>query len=220
MSKASRLLIGLGLSFAILGLAGFLLHSFSYPLALVLAVLFGIAGVLSSWARSARQTWVLFGVTTVVALLATYLWVVGGGIGLGGDGRAPSVAPTGTLELRGSCTKQTATRLVEDFFVKWNDRDVGGVARLFSSGVSFHDNVAGQQMMFVGQEALRRYLTDRFALDDRFSDVIAAIPDNPSPARANPTVSFVRRVGTVTYRGNAKLVCADDVLRDVVMSAE
>jgi hypothetical protein len=219
MSKASRLLIGLGLSFALLGLAGFLLHSFSYPLALVLAVLFGIAGVLSSWARSARQTWVLFGITTVVASLATYLWVVGGGIGLGGVG-PPRVAPTGTPELRGSCTKQTATRLVEDFFVKWNDRDVGGVARLFGSGVSFHDNVAGQQTMFVGQEALRRYLTDRFALDDRFSDVIAAIPENPSPASANPTVSFVRRVGTVTYRGNAKLVCADDVLRDVVMSAE
>jgi hypothetical protein len=26
-------------------------------------------------------------------------------------------------------------------------------------------------------------------------------------------------VGTTTYRGNAKLVCADDLLRDVVMSA-
>ena len=48
MKKVPNLLIGLGATFAILGLAGFVLRSFSYPLALLLAVLFVIAG---GWVR-------------------------------------------------------------------------------------------------------------------------------------------------------------------------
>ena len=84
MKKVRNLLIGLGATFAILGLAGFVLRSFSYPLALLLAVLFVIAGVLGSLTRSTRQGWAVFGIAAVVALLATYVWVVGGGVGLGG----------------------------------------------------------------------------------------------------------------------------------------
>jgi hypothetical protein len=123
-------------------------------------------------------------------------------------------------EVPGSCSKATAARLVGDFFAKWNDHDVDGVVGLFSASVSFHDNVGGKQAMLTGREALRRYLGERFLLDDRFSNVVTQIPEIPSPARANPTVSFARSVGATTYRGNAKLVCVDDLLRDVVMSAE
>src|SRR5688572_20508562 len=62
--KVSHLLIGLAAASAILGLAGFVLHSFSYPLALLLAALFAFAGLLSSLTRSSRRPWVLFGITT------------------------------------------------------------------------------------------------------------------------------------------------------------
>jgi hypothetical protein len=128
--------------------------------------------------------------------------------------------PIATFEVPGSCSKETATRLVGDFFMKWNDRDANGAAGLFSLRVSFHDNVGGKQTMLTGRDALRRYLADRFVLEDRFSNVVADIPENPSPTRANPTVSFARSVGATMYRGNAKLVCVDDLLSDVVMSAE
>jgi hypothetical protein len=184
----------------------------------LLAALFAFAGLLSFLTRSSRRSRILFGITTVVALLATYLWVVGGGIG--GLPVPQGVPSTRSVELPGSCTRQTAARLVEEFFAKWNDRDVAGVARIFSPSVSFHDNVAGHSALLSGQDELRLYLTGRFELDDRFSNVIADIPENPSPTAANPTVSFMRSVGTATYRGNAKLVCVDDLLSDVVMSAE
>lgn len=164
-----------------------------------------------------RMQWLLLGVLAVIATAAACLWVFAGGL-RGGQG--PQASPTGTPAIPGSCTKQTAPRVVEEFFVKWNDRDVGGVTSLFSSDLSFHDNVAGSQAMLLGHEALRRYLADRFLLGDRFSNVAADIPENPSPARANPTVSFLRSVGGTTYRGNAKLVCGDGLLRDVVMSAQ
>lgn len=167
--------------------------------------------------KSPRRSRILFGIAAVVIALATSLWLVRGG--LGGRPAPQESKPIGTPEVPGSCTKQTATRLVEDFFARWNDYDVSGVAGLFSSGVSFHDNVGGKQATLTGHDALRRYLADRFVLGDQFSNVVADIPENPSPARANPTVSFVRSVGAAMYRGNAKLVCADDLLRDVVMSA-
>lgn len=131
---------------------------------------------------------------------------------------SPQPSPAASLT-NGSCSKQTATRLVDDFFVRWNNHDAAGTAALFSSTVSFNDNVGDKRTTLNERGALQRYFADRFALDDRFSDVVAQIPENPSPASANPTVAFVRSVGTTTYRGNAKLVCADNLLRDVVMSA-
>jgi hypothetical protein len=129
-------------------------------------------------------------------------------------------ASSGTLEVPGSCSKQTAARLVDDFFARWNNRDVVGTAALFSASFSFNDNIANERTTLGDRSALQRYLADRFALGDRFSNIVAQIPDNPSPARANPTVSFMRNVGTTTYRGNAKLVCVDDLLRELVMSVE
>jgi hypothetical protein len=129
-------------------------------------------------------------------------------------------ASSGTLEVPGSCSKQTAARLVDDFFARWNNRDAVGTAALFSASLSFNDNIGNERTTLSERSALQRYLADRFALGDRFSNVVAQIPENPAPARANPTVSFMRNVGATTYRGNAKLVCVDDLLRDLVMSVE
>jgi nuclear transport factor 2 (NTF2) superfamily protein len=133
---------------------------------------------------------------------------------------AATPAPSPTVVLGGSCTKQIAAKLVDDFFAAWNARDASRVAGLFSSDLSLHDFVGGRARDLVGREALLRYLPERFALDDRFSDLVKSIPENPSVSSANPTVAFMRTASGTTYRGNAKLVCANNLLIDVVMSAE
>ncbi len=124
-------------------------------------------------------------------------------------------APSPTLSNRAICAK-----LVDDFFAGWNARAAGRVAGLFTVDLAFHDNVGGKVRDLVGRDDLQRYLTERFALDDRFSGLTISIPENPAPAAANPTVSFVRTAAGTTYRGNAKLLCSGDVLAGVVMSAE
>jgi hypothetical protein len=129
-------------------------------------------------------------------------------------------APSPTSLVGGSCTKQIAAKLVDDFFAAWNAHDAGRVAALVSPDFSLHDSVGGKTRDLVGRDDLLRYLGERFALEERFSSLQAAIPENPSSQSANPTASFVRTVGGATYRGNAKLVCANNVLIAVVMSAE
>ena len=124
-------------------------------------------------------------------------------------------APSPTLSNRATCAK-----LVDDFFAAWNAREAGRVAGLFTPELEFHDSVGGRSRDLARRDDLQRYLTERFALDDRFSGLTISIPENPAPAAANPTVSFVRTAGGTTYRGNAKLVCAGNVLSGVVMSAE
>jgi hypothetical protein len=124
-------------------------------------------------------------------------------------------APSPTLTNRAICAK-----LVDDFFAGWNARDPGRVAQLFTTEPAFHDSVGGRARDLASRDDLQRYLTERFALDDRFSGLTISIPENPSPQAANPTVSFVRTAAGTTYRGNAKLVCSGNVLTGVVMSAE
>jgi hypothetical protein len=111
-------------------------------------------------------------------------------------------------------------KLVDDFFASWNAREAGRVAALFTAQLEFHDSVGGTARDPASRDDLQRYLTERFALDDRFSGLTISIPENPAPTAANPTVSFVRTAGGTTYRGNAKLVCSGNVLVGVVMSAE
>ena len=123
--------------------------------------------------------------------------------------------PSPTLSNRAICAK-----LVDDFFAAWNAREAGRVAGLFTAELEFHDSVGGRVRDLARRDDLQRYLTERFAFDDRFSGLTISIPENPAPAAANPTVSFVRTADGTTYRGNAKLVCSGDVLLGVVMSAE
>ena len=124
-------------------------------------------------------------------------------------------APSPTLSSRATCAK-----LVDDFFAGWNAREAGRVAGLFTVELAFHDSVGGSARDLARRDDLERYLTERFARDDRFSGLTISMPENPAPAVANPTVSFVRTAGGTTYRGNAKLICSGDVLLGVVMSAE
>ena len=124
-------------------------------------------------------------------------------------------APSPTLSNRVMCAK-----LVDDFFAGWNARESSRVAGLFAAELEFHDSVGGRARDLASRDDLQRYLTERFALDDRFSGLTISIPENPAPAAANPTVSFVRTAAGTTYRGNAKLVCSGNVLAGVVMSAQ
>jgi hypothetical protein len=124
-------------------------------------------------------------------------------------------APSPTLSNRAICAK-----LVDDFFAGWNAHEPDRVAGLFTADLEFHDGVGGKARDLARRDDLQRYLTERFALDDRFSGLTISIPENPAPYAANPTVSFVRTAGGTTYRGNAKLVCAGNALTGVVMSAE
>ncbi len=124
-------------------------------------------------------------------------------------------APSATLSNRASCAK-----LVDDFFAAWNAHEAARVANLFTPDLTFHDSIGGRVRDLVGRDDLRRYLDERFAVDDRFSSLTINIPENPAPAAANPTVSFVRTASGATFRGNAKIVCADKVLIGLVMSAE
>lgn len=88
-SRHSQLFLAMAIVLAILGAAGFFLHSFAYPLALILAALFGVAGAASVAAtKSSRQRGLLFGVVVALALVATYLFVVSGG------GGPPSPSPS------------------------------------------------------------------------------------------------------------------------------
>ena len=124
-------------------------------------------------------------------------------------------SPSPTLSNRAICAK-----LVDDFFAAWNAREAGRVAGLFTAELEFHDSVGGRVRDLARRDDLQRYLTERFAFDDRFSGLTISIPENPAPAAANPTVSFVRTADGTTYRGNAKLVCSGNALVGVVMSAE
>ena len=133
---------------------------------------------------------------------------------------SPPTTAAPTLAIGGGCTRQAATTLVDNFFASWNAGDAARVAGLFGPTFSFYDSVASERTTVSARTDLQRYLASRFALNDRFSSILADIPENPRPSGANPTASFVRTTTGATYRGNAKLVCDDNVLVGVVMSAE
>lgn len=86
--RHSLVLFGMAMVLTILGVAGLLLHSFAYPLALLLAALFGISGTASLMTRSSRQRGLLLGIAIAVAFAATYVFVVSGG-----GGPPPPTAP-------------------------------------------------------------------------------------------------------------------------------
>lgn len=86
--RHSLVLLGAAVVFALMGVAGLILHSFAYPLALLLAALCGVAGGVSAVARSPRRRGLLFGLTIALLVAATYAFVVSGG------GGPPSPAPS------------------------------------------------------------------------------------------------------------------------------
>jgi len=88
LPRPSQLLLTMALILTVMGVAGFFLHSFAYPLALGLAAFFGVSGAASSLARSPHQRGVVFGSVLVLALVGTYVFVVSGG------GGPPSPTPS------------------------------------------------------------------------------------------------------------------------------
>ena len=77
----SLVFFGMAIILAVLGMAGFFVHSFAYPLALALAAVFGVAGAATGAASNSTQRGLLFGFVIALALVATYLFVVSGGGG-------------------------------------------------------------------------------------------------------------------------------------------
>lgn len=63
------------------GAAGALLRSFAYPLAFLLAALFGVAAAATHFARSSGRGRSLFWIATALAGVAMYLYLVSGGGG-------------------------------------------------------------------------------------------------------------------------------------------
>lgn len=79
--RQSLVLFGMAIVLTILGVAGLILHSFAYPLALMLAALFGISGMASLMTRGSRQRGLLLWIAMAVAFAATYVFLVSGGGG-------------------------------------------------------------------------------------------------------------------------------------------
>jgi hypothetical protein len=88
----SRVLLGMAAILAVMGLAGLFSPSFAYDLMLVLAALFGASAGLSIFAtKDSRARWLLFGFVIVLAVIATYVYVVSRGGGP--PGSKPTLTP-------------------------------------------------------------------------------------------------------------------------------
>ena len=88
LARPSQLLLAMAVVLTVMGVAGFALRSFAYPLVFLLAALFGVVGAASLFARSAGQLRLLFWVVVAVAFVASYLYIVSGG------GGPPPPSPT------------------------------------------------------------------------------------------------------------------------------
>jgi len=117
--------------------------------------------------------------------------------------------------------------LADQFFVRYNARDLEGFLGLFLFSVpaagggfgSYTDN-SGEAHTVSDRANLSDYLRARWAIDDRFVAWNAGSnPDGLNYPNANPTISFTRSFAGVTQVGNAKLVCNAGLLVDVVMSS-
>lgn len=158
------------------------------------------------------------------------VWAVGIAFALGACA-APAVggssnSPTSTTEIP-KCSSARLTFLVEQFFARYNARDLDGFLGLFNWGSpaagggfgSYNDN-PGQMQQLSDRLSLSAYLRGRWALDDRFSIADAGrYPEGLTYPNANPTVEFTRSFSGVTQSGNAKLVCNAGLLVGVVMSS-
>jgi hypothetical protein len=135
-------------------------------------------------------------------------------------------SPTSTIEIP-KCSSARLTFLVDQFFARYNARDLDGFLALFNwespaagGGFgSYYDN-PGQERQLSDRTSLATYLGGRWTLDDRFFPSAAGpYPEGLTYPNANPTVQFTRSFSGVTQSGNAKLVCNAGLLVDVVMSS-
>ena len=134
--------------------------------------------------------------------------------------------PTSTTEIP-RCSSARLTFLVEQFFSRYNARDLDGFLALFNWTApaggggfgSYFDN-PGQPQQLSDRASLSAYLRGRWAIDDRFSIADAgSYPEGLSYPNANPSVEFGRSFSSVRQSGNVKLVCNSGLLVGVVMSS-
>jgi hypothetical protein len=137
-----------------------------------------------------------------------------------------SSSPTSTTEIP-KCSSARLAFTAEQFFARYNARDLDGFLALFNwespaagGGFgSYYDN-PGQPEQLSDRASLAAYLRRRWALDDRFSiSSVGPYPEGLAYPNANPTVAFTRSFSGATQSGNAKLVCNAGLLVGVVMSS-
>ena len=134
--------------------------------------------------------------------------------------------PASTAEIL-KCSSDRLVFLVEQFFARYNARDLDGFLGLFNwtspaggGGFSSYFDDPGQPQQLLDRASLSAYLRGRWAIDDRFSIADAgSYPEGLAYPNANPTVEFTRAFSGVAQSGNAKLVCNAGLLVVVVMSS-
>lgn len=137
-----------------------------------------------------------------------------------------SSPPAASTEIS-TCSGARQKFLVEQFFARYNARDLDGFLALFNwsssaagGGFGSYSDNPGQDQQLSDRASLSAYLRGRWALDDRFSiGDVAQYPNGLAFPNANPTVAFTRSFSGVTQFGNAKLVCNAGLLVGVVMSS-
>jgi hypothetical protein len=125
---------------------------------------------------------------------------------------------------RSSCVSR---RAVEQFFARYDARDIDGFLALFNWATpaagggfdSYYDN-PGEERQLADLTSLAAYVRGRWALDDRFSiSTVGLYPEGLTFPNANPTVAFTRSFSGLSQSGSAKLVCNAGLLVGVVMSS-
>jgi hypothetical protein len=139
----------------------------------------------------------------------------------------PSSTPTSIAEIP-QCSSARLTFLVEQFFARYNSRDLDGFLGLFNwrspaagGGFAGYDDNPGQVHQVNDRASLSEYVRARWELDDRFPSHTSAYPAEGAAGYpiGNPTVEFTRTFAGVSQTGNAKLVCNAGLLVTVVMSS-
>jgi hypothetical protein len=138
-----------------------------------------------------------------------------------------SSPPAATSEIP-TCSRERLTFLVEEFFARYNARDIEGFLALFNwavpaagGGFAGYDDNPGQVHQLNDRASLFEYVRARWALDDRFVSHTSAYPVEGAAGYplGNPTVEFTRTFMGLSQTGNAKLVCNAGLLVTVVMSS-
>jgi len=138
---------------------------------------------------------------------------------------SPAALPSSTTEIV-TCSRARLVFLVEQFFARYNDRDLDGFLALFNwsapaagGGFGSYDDNPGQRHQLIDRASLSDYVRGRWAIGDRFSVVRIDAPEGLAFPNANPIVEFTRSFSGQNQSGNAKFVCNAGLVVGVVMSS-
>jgi hypothetical protein len=138
---------------------------------------------------------------------------------------SPSPASSATTEIP-TCSGERQKFLVEQFFSRYNARDLEGFLALFNwaspaigGGFASYTDNPGESQQLNDRASLADYVRRRWALEDRFAIGRVDAPADAAFPNANPTVDFARSFSGASQTGTAKLVCNAGLLVGVVMSS-